>query len=425
MSSSEQSNTYLERVVAQQAALEEDLRPAAAKAPAPAPRRSRGFGGFAPTPPEPSGGQAVDVRVSGFGRWKTVIVPPNAFVVHTRRGRDKPLHMGLGISFRFNPAKDSYLVVPGTMQTILLNAYCICRELQGVVVQAYVQWIVEDIETAYRRLDFGHRSDPMRLVNLQLKEQAEAAVKDKVATMSVLEVLSDKQPIIEELTSRLRAVAEESLGLRIVTVQIKEAVVSSTRVWENLQKPYRAEKNQEARLAELAADEVIAARQAHNETLAFDRRSQEELRRGEREQEDARKLATQRDETRGHTLRLETERHAQEVEIGRLRVEMEHTLEQLKLDYELASMTARAENENSIKLMEIERSRMRQEINNGQSPEAIQARLIAGLPEIVSRLPKPTELRTVNLSGADSGTLAGIIAELTAALTALRSLRSS
>jgi hypothetical protein len=425
MSSSEQSNTYLERVVAQQAALEEDLRPAAAKAPAPAPRRSRGFGGLVPSPPEPPGGQAVDVRVSGFGRWKTVIVPPNAFVVHTRRGRAKPLHMGLGISFRFDPARDSYLVVPGTMQTILLNAYCICRELQGVVVQAYVQWIVEDIEIAYRRLDFGHRSDPMRLVNLQLKEQAEAAVKDKVATMSVLEVLSDKQPIIEELTSRLRAVAEESLGLRIVTVQIKEAVVSSTRVWENLQKPYRAEKNQEARLAELASEEVIAARQAHNEALAFDRRAQESLRRGEREQEDARKLATQRDETRGHQLRLETERHAQEVEIGRLRLEMEHTLEQLKLDYELAAATARAENENSIKLMDIERSRMRQEINNGQSPEAIQARLIAGLPDIVSRLPKPAELRTINMSGTDSGTLAGIIAELTAALTALRAIRSS
>ncbi len=50
----------------------------------------------------------------------------------------------------------------------------------------------------------------MRLVNLQLKEQAEAAIRDKVATISVQDVLSDKQPIIEELTARLRAVAEGS-----------------------------------------------------------------------------------------------------------------------------------------------------------------------------------------------------------------------
>src|SRR5207302_3552574 len=106
----------------------------------------------------------------------------------------------------------------------------------------------------------------MRLVNLQLKEQAEAAIKDKVATMGVHEVLSDKQPIIEELTARLRGVAEgqggtdTGLGLRIVTVQIKEAVVSSARLWESLQKPYRSEQGQLARLAELAAEEAVAVR---------------------------------------------------------------------------------------------------------------------------------------------------------------------
>ena len=110
-----------------------------------------------------------------------------------------------------------------------------------------------------------------RLVNLQLKEQAEAAIKDKVATMSVHEVLSDKQPIVEELTARLREVAEgeggsdRGLGLRIVTVQIKEAVVSSKRVWENLQKPFRAERARVARLAELATEAVIDARERATE----------------------------------------------------------------------------------------------------------------------------------------------------------------
>ncbi|WP_117214099.1 SPFH domain-containing protein [Allorhizocola rhizosphaerae] len=411
--SSSQSNTYLERVVAQQAALEEDLRPSKAMAPAPAPRRSRES---SPREESPS----VAVRVTGFGRWKNVLVPPNAFVVHTRRGREKPVHIGLGISFRYNPYTDSYLVVPGTMQTILLNAFCICRELQGVVVQAYVQWIVADIETAYRGLDFSDRNDPMRLVNLQLKEQAEAAIKDKVATMSVREVLSDKQPIIEELTSRLRAVAEGNLGLRIVTVQIKEAVVSSTTLWENLQKPYRAEQNQIARLAELTTEEAVSARQAQNAAAAFDRDANEKLRRGEREQEDARKLAEQRDATKVHAIRLEQARHEKEVEIGRLRLELEHTLEQLKLEYELATATARAENENSIKLMQIERGRMRQDIDNGQTETAIQARLIATLPDIVAKLPKPTELRSVNLTGtADTTSLAGVIASLTAAYKAL------
>ncbi len=401
MSSSDQSNAYLNKVMAQQAALEEDLRPS--KQASPQLKRDRAAG-VAPVPAP----TAVEVRITGFGRWKTVLVPPNAFVVHTRRGHAEPVHIGLGVSFRYNPLKDSYLVVPGTMQTILLNAYCICRELQGVVVQAYVQWIVQDISVAYQKLDFGDSSDPMRLVNLQLKEQAEAAIKDKVATMSVHEVLSDKQPIIEELTARLRDVAEGGLGLRIVTVQIKEAIVSSTRLWENLQKPFRAEQNQLAQLAELNAAEIIAARQALNE-----------LKRGEREQEDARKLAAQRDETQRHAIGMEQERHEQEVEIGRLRIELDHMLQQLKLEHELATAKARAAGAHEIQLLDIDRAKLRQQVENDQSPTAIQARLVSNLPEIVSKLPKPTELRSVNLGG-DTTSLAGVIAQVRAILDALR-----
>ncbi|MFI7671037.1 SPFH domain-containing protein [Nocardia sp. NPDC049526] len=272
--------------------------------------------------PHGSGPGPVEVRVTGFWRWQTVLVPPNAFVVHTRRGRGEPLHIGLGVSFRFNPATDSYLVVPGAMQTILINAYCICNELQGVLVQGYVQWIIEDFATAYRKLDFSDAEDPMRLVNIQLREQAEAAIKDKVSTMGVRDVLSDKQPIIEELTARLRAVAEGSadrnaeagsdrgLGLRIVTVQIKEAVVSSSTLWENLQKPYRSEQNQIARLAELAAQEVLSARGTEANRVAEERRIENERELAELR---ARNEAAQFDRETAERLRRTTRERAQRV----------------------------------------------------------------------------------------------------------------
>src|ERR1044071_9307485 len=239
-------NDYLAQVMAKQQRVEVDLR---AKRASPAANRmalacaepqqafeagalrAHTVGRAAPDMETP----AVDVRITGWWRWKTVVVPPNAHVVHTRRGHARPLHIGLGVSFGYDPAKDSFLVVPGTMQTIMINAYCICRELQGLLVQGYVQWIIADFATAYQKLDFTDAEDPMRVVNVQLREQAEAAIKDKVATMGIDEVLSDKQPIIQELTARLRSVAEgegegegdTGLGLRIVTVQIKEAVVSS------------------------------------------------------------------------------------------------------------------------------------------------------------------------------------------------------
>src|SRR4051812_24015616 len=38
-------------------------------------------------------GRAIDYKITGIGPWKTVVVPPNVYVVHTRRGIEKPLHM--------------------------------------------------------------------------------------------------------------------------------------------------------------------------------------------------------------------------------------------------------------------------------------------------------------------------------------------
>jgi hypothetical protein len=451
---SESRNSYLDEVVASQERLQQDMR---SKAPAPSfayaapgapPQRAaipaqRGGGGGEGG----SGSNAVDVRVTGRLRWRTVVVPPNAFVVHTRRGRTEPLHVGLGISFRYRPTTDSYLVVPGAMQTILISAYCICKELQGVLVQAYVQWIIQDFSIAYRRLDFTG-DDPMRLVNLQLNEQAQAAIKDKVATMSVGEVLSDKQPIIEELTARLRAVAEgeggsdTGLGLRIVTVQIKEAVVSSSRLWENLQKPYRSEQARVARLAEITAEEAISEREtaaaqeretrridterelaelrAVADAYAFNRDAAEQVRRAEQQESNDRALAELSHATALHALHLERERAAEETEIGRLRLEREQLLRRLTQEGDLALAAAAAESVHARALLELDRDRVRAGIDNEQSEASLQSRLIEALPEIVEKLPKPDELRSVTIGGTDGSSLSGIVAELVAVLAALR-----
>ncbi|MFB7723686.1 SPFH domain-containing protein [Nocardia sp. NPDC056100] len=442
-------NNYLDHVVAQQAALEEDLRSGPARAEsAGAPARGalgKRAGRIGPARETPAQGP-VDVRITGFWRWQTVLVPPNAFVVHTRRGRAEPLHIGVGVSFRFDPSTDSYLVVPGAIQTILINAYCICKELQGVLVQGYVQWIIDDFATAYRKLDFSDAEDPMRLVNVQLREQAEAAIKDKVSTMAVRDVLSDKQPIIEELTARLRTVAEGSggesrndrgLGLNIVTVQIKEAVVSSNTLWENLQRPYRSEQDRVARLAELEAQQSVSERQvavartteerrienerelaelrARNEAARFDREAVEALRRTNREHDDERAVAELAQETALQALRLERERHAEQVENTRLH----HELARQQLEAELALAQARTRAAHEEQLLVLERDKVGIDNANGRSATNIQAQLVQSLPAIVSRMPAPAELKSVQIGGDTTG-LTGIIAQLTEIVDAVR-----
>src|SRR5262245_3215405 len=115
MTADEQSNAYLDQVVKKQARLETDLKsrrapmPVANPAPTSIVRAERREDAdnrveFAAVPqPVGPASNAVEVRVTGFGRWKNVVVPPNAFVVHTRRGHSAPLHVGLGVSFRYRP----------------------------------------------------------------------------------------------------------------------------------------------------------------------------------------------------------------------------------------------------------------------------------------------------------------------------------
>src|SRR5579862_617994 len=409
-------NTYLEQVVQQKAQLEYDLKARRAKTPmlanaAPA-DSGRGTDVLCrdderSAPGGAVGSTAVDVRISGFYRWKNVVVPPNAYVVHTRRGHEQPLHCGLGISFRFDPFTDSYLVVPSAMQTIIINANCICRERQGILVQGYVQWIIQDFKTAYRRLDFSDAVDPMRVVNVQLREQAEAAIKDTVATMSIEDLLSDKQPIIKELTTRLRHVAEgdgqdTGLGLRIVTVQIKEAVVASPRVWETLQRPFRAERSKEARLAELTHEAVVRIREADAEKSASAQRIATEADVARLQSEAAAATFDREQSERARRAQVEAETLAQAIAHEKDKLEKEAALSRMRLEQTLIEEGMRQEAQNRQAEREIALEAARRKVDNDLSASALQMKLIEVLPTIAEKLPHPKELKSFQIGGADS-----------------------
>lgn len=452
-------NAYLDEVLAEQAQVENELkRRKAAAAPAAPASVDYDRDHFASRPP--TAGRAIDFRITGFWRWKTVIVPPNVYVVHTRRGYRDPITLGLGLSFPFNPASDAFLLIPASLQTLVINGKCITRERQGVLVQAYVQWIIDDLATAYRRLDFSDPDDPMRIVNVQLREQAEAVLKDKVATMTIDQVLTDKLPIIEELTQRLRLLAEgtstgenmSGLGLRIVTVQIKEAVVSSTRLWENLQKPFRAAREKEARLAELEAQAAVAAREQETrqataaaeleaeralterraavERERYDRDRAEQARRHRLEQEAERQAVAERQQTELALKAAALERALKDLELEaqHLEVEAEAVRRRMRLD-EVRREQERARALAELQLAE-ERSKARaaraerrlalqkaeRAVANDLSDNHLRSRLIERLPEVAQALPKPEELRTVTILG-DGGATAPLVGFLAGALS--------
>ncbi len=333
---------------------------------------------------------SLKIRETGWWFWRTVVIPPNAYVVHTRRGCSKPITLGLGLSFRFRPRTDSYLAVPATLQTIGIVAQGISKEKQGISILAYVQWLISDFSIAYRRLDFSDPKDPVSIVNAQLREQAEAAIKDKISTMTVEEILTDKAPIIEELTQRMKTVAEGAsqggvgggLGLQIVTVQIKEAFVCSQRLWEFLQAPFRNEREREARLSRLRVEEEIRQQELsnHKSIESSEAQTQSDIAKfkasKEREsfeivlkermctqeiqsQEQQRNIELQQQiqtQQRASLRALEEQglRNAQEIGLIKLQQEQQLALERAKLDAEKALQSKEMSVAASIKQLEVE-----------------------------------------------------------------------
>ncbi|RKZ63528.1 MAG: hypothetical protein DRR08_03215 [Candidatus Parabeggiatoa sp. nov. 2] len=350
--------------------------------------------------------EPIKIRETGFWRWKRILIPPNAYVVHTRLGRGAPVTIGLGKSFRYNPNTDAYLVVPAAMQTIGIVARCITQEKQGINMLAYLQWQISDFSIAYRKLDFSDSRDPLGIVNAQLGEQAEAAIKDKIATMSVEEVLTDKAPIIEELTKRIEAVTEsrnhedsvthEGLGIKIVTVQIREAYVSSQKLWQDLQAPFRHQQEQAARISrltmlneihnkELQSRHLKETREAETnaaieqvkqskQTEAFQLKLAEEAVRFNKEQETFRTKLQLEEQTTLAKQASQLRIQAQEQETAQHKIQLEEqtALARQTSEQRLQAQQARLAYENQLATLqqeqakELEQAKLDNETNNKQ-----------------------------------------------------------
>jgi hypothetical protein len=272
------------------------------------------------------------------------------------------------------------------------------------MVQAYVQWIIDDFSQAYRRLDFSDASDPMRVTNVQLQQQAEATIKDTVATMGIDAILSDKQPIIEELTRRLRTVAEGAedgagLGLRIVTVQIKEAVVSSASLWENLQMGFRAERAKEARLAALATESIVREKElaealkAQEQSLARDEsilrlKTEAEARRFDADQSEVARRARLEAEQATALLEHRRQTRLNENELKRLDAEQTLALRAQGFEADMGEERAR---------LAVYRDKLQVEQEWGDT--LLQSRLIEQLPTIAQSLPTPDTLKVYQGDG--------------------------
>jgi hypothetical protein len=202
-----------------------------------------------------------------------VTVAPNEYVVHTRLGNIK--NQGLGQTFFFIPFIDSYIKFSVTPHKINFYADNITQERQGVGIDGFLIWSIEDGNKAYKKIDSSDLESIDNL-SLQLIDISVSIARHTISNMSLNEVLTNREILVEKLTTQLQSIIGD-WGLKIEAIEIKEVRVLSETLFESLQAPYRNDQLRIAEHSRLEAKKSIENTSTDTEIAIRIRKSEQEL----------------------------------------------------------------------------------------------------------------------------------------------------
>ena len=326
---------------------------------------------------------------------------PSDFVIRIRKGRIVSQERGLGF---FGFLWDQYCIVPSAVSTISFSADQITKENQGIQVDGFAIWKIVQPEKTYLNFDFDLQEEALEKINEYLKEVVTSAIRHKVATMSIEEVLRKRGTIILQLKQELAYISEQ-WGLEIETIEIKNVLIMSEQLFSNMQATHRDTVRLESEISSLRVEQEIAERRLEQrEKIAL------------REQEFERQELVRKSDMEARTLQQKTK-------IEQLKLSEEKAFKLLKIEQDLAIFEqeqevrrqrstlqlATLEAEQALREIRgsIESEQKRHEIQMGQSDLQLAAERVAvsnaedpthilynKLPEIAAAL----DVNEVNLS---------------------------
>lgn len=202
-----------------------------------------------------------------------VTIAPNEYVVHTRLGKIK--NQGLGQTFLLYPFIDSYIKFSITPRKINFYADNITKEKQGVGIDGFLIWSIEDGEKAYKKIGTSD-SDSLDSLSMQLIDISVSIARNAISNMNLDEVLKNREVLVEKLSAQLSAIIDD-WGLKIETIEIKEVRILSETLFESMQAPFRNEQLKHAEHSRLEAKQSIETATAETEVAVRIIKAQEEL----------------------------------------------------------------------------------------------------------------------------------------------------
>jgi len=206
----------------------------------------------------------------------------NYYVIHFRRGRVKSA--GLGGAFFLLPIIDEFVVIPTTAQKVDIDAErVISRENQEVIIKGFLVWRVVDPAKTFSSIEWTK-------ISVTLKDIAESVIRTTCANMSLIDILRERQKIVNAITSELDAIVAD-WGIKIETVEIREVDVVNRELLKNLQAEMFWTKWKEAGALEQTSKREVGILEKEREKLVGLKEKEKDLALAEKDIEIAQKKA--------------------------------------------------------------------------------------------------------------------------------------
>lgn len=192
---------------------------------------------------------------------------PAQYGVARRFGRVR--RRGPGISALILPVIDRWEIVPCSSNRITFCAEQITAENQGVQVNGFAVWKIGDPEKAGQCYDFDDERVAIEALGENLRDVVESTIRHRVANMPLEEVLRKRGSIILQLKEETAYMASQ-WGVTVETVEIREVLILSKKLFEQMQAGYRNAMRLKSETSALETDQAIQERKlAQEEELAL------------------------------------------------------------------------------------------------------------------------------------------------------------
>jgi regulator of protease activity HflC (stomatin/prohibitin superfamily) len=293
------------------------------------------------------------------------IFDPNIFYVHLRRGKARKQGEG-GMVVRI-PFLDRILAVDRTVQQLNISAESVLsKEKQKIRLSAVLLWQADNAIATINNVTW--KEIPNRLTAI-----IESVIRTACASLSVEEILQERQLIIEAIKKELIDIVSE-WGLKIVSVELVDVVVVNESFLRDMSKPREAEMHRLAQIALIEADQATGTRDIERTKVLRAQEIERDRLVGVKEQEQLREIQETEKQREQSVLEIGLQKDLMQKKYEKQQAEVDAAK-----DLEVAKLNAEAEKQRKIKQeVEVQAQRILQEAKAEAEKISVTAEAQAG-----------------------------------------------